>query len=73
MSSRFAATQHSVASRKSPAATPVADVRPVARVHAAANEDTKTRAFAIFGDPLWGMAIATAILFAIFAALIAFS
>ena len=72
MRSRFAVTQRSGASPKNPAAIPVGGVPPV-RVDSAANDDTPTAGFTIVGDPLWGMAIASAILFAILAALIAFS
>jgi hypothetical protein len=40
-------------------------------VDAAANDDSAASGYSIFGDPLWGMAIATVILFAILAALMA--
>ncbi len=68
MNSRFAATQHAPVRRKNPAATPAASVQPGVRENAAANDDTR---MSIFSDPLWGMAIASGILFAILAALIA--
>jgi hypothetical protein len=68
MSSRFAAAQHSAAPRKDPAAD--AGVQPAVRVDATAN-DTATSGFALSGDPLLGMAIASAILFAVLAALMA--
>jgi len=70
MSSRLATRQHPAASRKNAAAKPVASVRPTVRVEAAAKNETKP---SVFNDPLWGMAIASAILFAILAALIASS
>jgi hypothetical protein len=73
MSSRFADTRQFDASRKNPAATPVIDDRPAVRVDTAANDDTPTSAFTIFGDPLWGMAIVSGILFALLAALVASS
>jgi hypothetical protein len=41
-------------------------------VDEAADDTARTSAFAISGDPLLGMAIASIILFAIFAALVAF-
>jgi hypothetical protein len=72
MSSRFAATQHAAASPPKNAATPVA-APPAVRRDETAGEVAPRSAFAIFGDPLWGMAIATIILFAIFAALVAFA
>ncbi len=71
MSARLPVTKHSAASRKNLAATPVVGVRPAVRVDTAANDDTYTSGFRIFGDPLFGMAIASGILFAILAALIA--
>jgi hypothetical protein len=70
MSSRFAATEHALESRKNSAETPIA-LRTALLVEQAAN-DTPTSAFAIFGHPLWGMAMASVILFVIFAALVAF-
>ena len=73
MNSRVAAPKHSAASRKNPAATPVAAIRPAVRADATVNDDTPTSTFSIFGDPLWGMAIASGILFAVLAALIALS
>ena len=69
MSLRPAVIRHSAASRENPAAKPVAGARPVVRVEPAAKDDT---ALSAFGDPLAGMAVASVILFAILAALIAF-
>ena len=69
MSLRFAAIRHSAASRKNRAAKPVAGARPVARVEPAAKDNA---ALSAFSDPLAGMAVASVILFAILAALIAF-
>jgi hypothetical protein len=73
MSANLAATQQSAALRKSPAATPPAGVRSAVRLDAAANDDTPTSEFSIFGDPLWGMAIGSVIFFVVLAALIAAS
>jgi hypothetical protein len=42
-------------------------------VDAAANDGTPTPVFTILGDPLFGMALATGILFAMLAGLMAFS
>jgi hypothetical protein len=67
MNSRSAANHHAPVSGQNHAADPVADVPPGAREHAAANDSR----ISIFSDPLWGMAIATGILFAVLAALIA--
>ena len=72
MSSRFTTTQRSPALRKKPAANAIAAVQPAVRGDAAANEDERTSEFSIFGDPLWGIAIASGILFAMLAALMAF-
>jgi hypothetical protein len=72
MSSRFAVTQQPAPSRNNPAATSVAGVRTTIHAEAAANDDTAAAAFSVFGDPLFGMAIASGILFATLAALIAF-
>ena len=69
MKSRLAVTQQPAAPRTEPA-TPVR-ARPTIPVAEAANDAAPTPSFAIFGDPLWGMAIASVILFAILAALIA--
>jgi hypothetical protein len=71
MSSRFTVTQRSPALRKKPAANVIAAVRPAVRDDAAANGDVQTSEFSIFGDPLWGIAIAAGVLFAVLAALIA--
>ena len=66
MKLRLAVTQRPAAPRKNVA------VRPTVPVAEAASDAAPPLSFAIFGDPLWGMAIATVILFAIFAALVAF-
>lgn len=68
MNSRFAGTRHAPVRRKNPVANPAAGVQPGVRENAAAHDDTR---MSIFGDPLWGMAIASGILFAVLAALIA--
>jgi hypothetical protein len=71
MSSRFATTEHAAPSRKNFPATPIR-MRPAVPADEAASDAAATPAFAIFGDPLWGIAIASIILFAVLAALIAF-
>ena len=68
MSSRSAATQHEAASRNDSATV---DVRPAVQQDVVAVDKPPTSDFAIFGDPLWGIAIASLILFAVLAALIA--
>ena len=75
MSSRIVVRQPSAAARKLPVTTPVAVVRPIARVDAVAEEvaeEKETSKFTMVGDPLWGMAVASVILFAALAALMAF-
>ena len=67
MSSRFSVKQRPASSRADPAAVPSAAVHSDTTV----NDETPTSTFAIFGDPLWGMAIASGILFLVLAALIA--
>ena len=72
MSSRSALKPHTPTRRKDLVPVPISDVRPAARVDAAANdEDVST--FSVIGDPLLGMAIGSIILFAVLAALMAFS
>jgi hypothetical protein len=73
MSSRFAVKQHSATPQKDFAATPVAGVQSAVRVEAAANDDKPRSEFRFFGDPMFGIAIASVILFAILAALMAYS
>ena len=73
MSSALVKTKHSAAAAKELAATPIVRVPQAVRVDAAANDDSATSTFAVAGDPLLGMAIASGILFAVLAALIAFS
>jgi hypothetical protein len=70
MSARFAARQHTLASQKKAAARTGAIVVPAVRKDDAAADDQRP---SILRDPLWGMAIATGILFAVLAALIASS
>jgi hypothetical protein len=72
MSSHPIVTVQTSPPRKKPAATRVAAVPQAVRVEAAANDDTATSTFSVFGDPLFGMAIGTGILFVVLAALIAF-
>jgi hypothetical protein len=47
-------------------------VRSAVRVEAAANDATPTSEFSFLGDPIFGIAIASVILFAFLAALMAF-
>lgn len=67
MSTRSASTQHARSSRD-PAAHRAAGLQSAVRQDAATEDDTRA---SIFNDPLWGMAIATGILFAVLGALIA--
>ena len=71
MSPRFTATQHARALRKKPSTNVVAVVQPAVRDDSAAKNGARSPEFSIFGDPLWGIAIASGILFAMLAALIA--
>ena len=72
MSSRSALTPHSAAPRHKHATAPVAGVQsPSVRVEAAANDDKPTSELSFYSDPLFGMAIASVILFAVLAALMA--
>jgi|SoiMethySBSTD1v2_1073268.scaffolds.fasta_scaffold3088931_1 hypothetical protein len=71
MNSRIAVRQHSTAPRKN--LTPAATVRSAIRTESAANDEQPKSDFAPSSDPLFGMAMATVILFAVLAALIAFS
>ena len=73
MSSRSAPKPHSAALQQKDAAVSNAGVQAAVRVEAAANEDEPTSGFSLLGDPLFGMAIATGILFAVLAALMALS
>jgi hypothetical protein len=73
MSSRLKDRQHHAKRRQGVAATPPAGVQSVVRSEPAANDAVPHRPFAIVGDPLFGMAIASVILFAILAALVAIS
>ncbi len=73
MSSYPVVTVQSPPARKNRAATRVAAVPRAVRVDAAANDDRAPSTFSIFGDPLFGMAIGTGILFAVLAVLIAFA
>ena len=73
MSSRSALTPRAAAPRKKRVTVPVAGVQAAVRVEAAANVEKPTRKFSVFGDPLFGMAIASVIMFAVLAALMALS
>jgi hypothetical protein len=69
MTKRFAAIQHAAAEREKRAASSAGST-PGARENAVRDEE-RASDFSIFGDPLWGMAIISAALFAVLAALIA--
>jgi hypothetical protein len=71
MSSRSALELDSHALRKKGATAPSAGVQSTVPVEAAANDDKPTTGFSVFSDPLFGMAIATGIVFAALAALVA--
>lgn len=71
MSSLSTVTQRSAASEGTSAAAPVTDVPRAVHADAPENDDTATSAPATFKDPLLGMAIATGILFAALAMLLA--
>lgn len=73
MRSRSALTLHSAAPGKSRATAPAAGVQSQVRAEAAADDDQSTSEFSIHGDPLFGMAIASLIMFAVLAALVALS
>ena len=73
MSSYPVVTVQSPPAPNNRAATRVAAVPQAVRMEAAANDDTATSTFSVFGDPLFGMAIGTGILFAVLALLIAFA
>lgn len=68
MTSRIKAPQRSPGLRQKPAAIVVPRV---ARTDAVARAETRKSEFSIFGDPLWGIAIISGILFAALAALMA--
>ena len=70
MSSRSAIV-HAAGPRTKQVKLPVAGHSPPVRAEAAANDDKPTSEFSFYGDPLFGMAIVTAILFAVFVALMA--
>lgn len=71
MSARPATKPRPAEPRKMRPPATVATVKALPRVDDRAEEQAKHRRFGIFGDPLWGMAIASVILFATLAALIA--
>jgi hypothetical protein len=70
MSSRSAIV-HAAGPRTKQVKLPVAGHSPPVRAEAAANDDKPTSEFSFYSDPLFGMAAATVILFAVLAALIA--
>ncbi len=55
------------------APAPAVNVQSTVRVEPAANDAVPTKPFSLFGDPLFGMAIASIILLAVLAALVAMS
>ena len=71
MSPRSALAPREAAPREKRVSAPVAGVRSALPVETAANDDKPTEKFSVYGDPLFGMAIATVILFAVLAALMA--
>jgi len=71
MSSRSALTSHSAAPQKERATAPAAGVQSTAHVNPAANDDARESEFSFWSDPLFGMAIATVVLLAVLAALMA--
>lgn len=73
MSSRPVLAPRSGAPEDEHASARVADVPPPMRQEAPANDDESTAKFSFYGDPLFGMAIASVILFAVLAALVALS
>jgi hypothetical protein len=68
MSTRSSRKSHPAVPREVPAA-----VRSTVRTEAAVNDAEPTRTFSVYGDPLFGMAIASVILLAVLAALVAMS
>jgi hypothetical protein len=68
MSTRSSRKSHSAVKQAIPAA-----VRPTVPVKAAVERAEPTRTFSFYGDPLFGMAIASVILLAVLAALVAMS
>jgi len=73
MRSRSALAPRVDAPREKRVSAPVARAQSTLPVQAAANDDKPTAGFSVYGDPLFGMAIASVILFAILAALMALS
>jgi hypothetical protein len=71
MSSRLTTAQRSPALPKKPPAKVIAAVSPAVRADVAVDEEARKSEFSIFGDPLWGIAIASGILFATLVALMA--
>jgi hypothetical protein len=69
MSSRSALTSHSAAPQEERARAPAAGAQSAARVDPAANDDAQESDLSLRRDPLFGMAIASVILFVILAAL----
>jgi hypothetical protein len=73
MLSRSALAPRPAAPEDEHAIARVADVPSQIRQEAPANDDESTAKFSFYGDPLFGMAIASVILFAVLAALVALS
>jgi hypothetical protein len=73
MRSRTALAPRSAAPEDKDAIAPDVSAQSTIRQEAPANDDESTSGFSFFGDPLFGMAIASVILFAVLAALVALS
>lgn len=73
MRSRPALAPRPAAPKDQHAALPAVSVQPSISRKAPANDDESAAAFSLYGDPLLGMAIASVILLAVLAALVALS
>ena len=73
MGSRTALAPRSASPRDEEAIAAAVSAQSTIRPEAPANDDESTSEFSFFGDPLFGMAIASVILFAVLAALVALS
>jgi hypothetical protein len=73
MRSRPAHAPRPAAPENGHASAPAVRARSTVRPEAPGNDNESTSGFSFFGDPLFGMAIASVILFAVLAALVALS
>jgi hypothetical protein len=73
MRSRTALAPRSAAPEDEDTIAPAVGAQSTIRPEAPANDDESASGFSLFGDPLFGMAIASVILFAALAALMALS